>query len=88
MVLAADGDGACIRDATVRLVSSQGEGQPLVQETPCDVWSHGGFQFKDLKPGVAITIRAVAPGYAMKDTTFVPSTYSSQTAMWIVLFRE
>ena len=88
MVLAADGGGACIKDATVRLVSSQGEGQALVQDTPCDVWSSGGFEFKDLTPGVAITIRASAPGYGMKDTTFVPSTYSSQTAMRIVLSRE
>jgi hypothetical protein len=86
MVLPAGGGyGTCIVGATVRLVTDQGEGQQLVQES-CEV-IFGGFTYPDLTPGVAITIRASAPGYATKDTTFVPSTNSYQTAMLIVLSR-
>ena len=87
MVFPAGGGGPCLEGAAVRLVSSQGEGQSIVQ-APCDAWSDGGFQFLDLAPDVAITIRASARGYVTKDTTFVPSTYSSQQAMSIVLAKE
>ena len=88
MVLPAGGGyGMCIGGATVRLVSDQGEGPQLVQES-CEVMVFGGFTYLDLTPGVAITIRASALGYATKDTTFVPSTDSYQTAMLIVLSRQ
>jgi len=87
MVFPAGSGGPCLEGATVRLVSSQGEGQSIVQE-PCDAWSDGGFQFLDLAPDVAITIRASARGYVTRDTTFVPSTYSPQRAMQIVLAKE
>jgi len=86
MVLPAGG-GMCIIGATVRLVSAQGEGPQIVQES-CAELVDGGFEYVDLTPGVAITIRSSALGYATKDTTFVPSTDVVQSAMLIVLSRQ
>lgn len=87
-----DTDGRCIAGASVRLVSSEGEGQPVVQETPCDVWDGYGFTFRDLTPGVAVTIRATAPGYATKDTTVVPTLivirYEALTGVMITPSKE
>jgi len=55
------------------VVDGQAKGQQRIQETPCDAWSYGGgFEFKNLIPGVALTIRASAPGWQTAEKTFVP----------------
>lgn len=80
--------GACIADATVRVVDGQGLGRTVAQEEPCDAWAYsGGFVLAGLTPGVAMTLRASAPGYVDKDTTVIP-TLEGQTALLIAPSRE
>jgi hypothetical protein len=56
------------------VVRGQGAGQSVAQETPCASWDwEGGFEFKDLTPGVEMTIQVSAPGYAVLERTVVPS---------------
>jgi hypothetical protein len=85
-------DDFCIKNAVVSVVSGQGAGQTLAQDPNCYVWGDAGFEFKDLTPGVAITIRVSAPGYATKDTTVVPwvaTPYTGPvTALFIAPARE
>jgi hypothetical protein len=69
-----DNSGVCIVDATVEVVRGQGLGQSLTQTTPCGAWDYGGgVVFKDLTPGVEMTLRASAPGYEAQEKTVVPS---------------
>ena len=75
-----DQTGVCLTDATVRIVNGQSVGQILKQSTPCDAWSRGGVDFKNLTLGVALTLRASAPGYLDQDMTVVPSA-GAQTAV-------
>jgi hypothetical protein len=70
-----DTTGVCIVGATVEVVRGQGLGQTITQTTPCDVWAYeGGVLFKDLIPGVEMTLRASASGYASQERTVVPSS--------------
>jgi hypothetical protein len=49
--------GVCIVGATVHVVRGQGLGQHITQSTPCDAWAYdGGAVFRDLTPGVEITV--------------------------------
>jgi hypothetical protein len=69
-----DGSGVCIVGATVQVVSGQGLGQSMRQTTPCDAWSYdGGVMFRDLTPGVEMTLRASASGYDAQEKTVAPS---------------
>lgn len=73
--------GVCIEGATVLVVRGQRAGESMTQTTPCDAWSYGaGFAFRNLTPGVAMTLRASAPGYADEEQTGIPS-FGPQTAM-------
>ena len=65
-------DGQCLQQATVSIVSGPSAGQTLTQYPYCYWWGDIGFEFKDLTPDVAVTIRVSAPGYVTKDTTVVP----------------
>ena len=66
--------GACIVGATVEVVRGQGLGQSITQTTPCDAWGDdGGVVFKDLTPGVEMTLRASASGYVAQEKTVVPN---------------
>ena len=68
--------GVCIVGATVEVVRGQGLGQSITQTTPCDAWGYsGGFVFSNLSPGVEMTLRAGAPGYASQEMTVTPSTF-------------
>ena len=70
-----DEGGACIDSATIQVVRGQHAGVTVPQTTPCDAWAYdGGVLFKDLTPGVAMTLRATAPGWAPVEKTVVPST--------------
>ena len=85
--MAVDESGVCIDEATATVVGGQGLGQRIEQSTPCDAWaSDGGFVFKNLTPGEAMTLRATAVGYVTKDTTVVPSS-GPQTALVIPMVR-
>jgi hypothetical protein len=82
-----DPSGACLAKATVHVMSGPGAGQSAEQVTPCGVWDdEGGFAFGSLTSGVAMTIRASAPGYVAQEVTVVPDR-GPLTATVIVLER-
>lgn len=85
--MAVDASGVCIPGASATVVRGQGQGQGMVQVTPCGAWDyHGGFMFQHLTPGVAMTIRVSASGYASREQTVVPSLAPS-TAVVFALAR-
>jgi len=65
--------GACIPGASVESVAGQAVGQKVVQTGLCDLWSYGGggFTFKDLTPGIQMTLQASAPGFVTKNLSNV-----------------
>ena len=66
------GSGACIAGATVRVLDGEQLGPPITQE-PCSWWDYGGgFTLTGLTPGVAVRVRASAPGYADRDDVLLP----------------
>lgn len=78
-----DATGACIVGATVEVVRGQGLGQNITQSTLCDAWSFdGGATFKDLTPGVEMTLRASASGHAAQEKTVVPSLGPQQAILF------
>ena len=66
--------------ATIEVVGGQRTGQRRVQEAGyCDPWEGiGGVTFRDLELGVAMTIRASAPGYQPQERTVIPSSVAQQ----------
>jgi len=75
-----DASGACIAGAKVLVIEGQRAGESLTQTTPCSVWDYGnGFYFEDLIPGIPMTLRVSAPGYADLERTVTP-TLGTQTA--------
>ena len=66
------------------MVAGQGVGQTIQQEMPCDVWSDGGFWLRNLIPGVPMTIRASAPGYADREETVVPSSGPQMAVLFVL----
>lgn len=68
-----DESGTCIVDATATVVAGQRLGQSINQITPCNVWSYyGGFLFVGLTPGIEMTLRVAAPGYAPEERIITP----------------
>jgi len=81
--------GNCVEGATVEVVSGQSLGQKVTQSTPCDHWGDapdGGFLFKDLTPGVAMTLRASAPGWRTQEKVVVPASFSPGQPSYAVEF--
>ena len=73
-----DETGVCIVGATVQVVRGRELGQSITQTTPCDAWAYdGGVVFRDLDPGVELTLRASASGYVAQERTLVPSGWQS-----------
>jgi hypothetical protein len=72
--MAVDNGGACIADATFEVVSGQGPiGGIIRQQTPCGVWDYdGGVNLRNLTIGVAVTLRATAPGYNTVQRSVAP----------------
>ena len=68
-----DENGICIKDATIEVVDGQAVGQRLTQTEPCNAWWVTDLVFKDLTPGVKMTLRASATGYAPQEKTVVPT---------------
>ena len=71
-----DESGVCIEGATVQVVRGQRLGTIITQTTPCDAWSYGddGVIFIGLTPGVEMTLRASASGYAALERTVIPTS--------------
>ena len=70
-----EASGSCIRDAKIDVVQGQRLGETITQDTPCGYWDYaGGFEIKNLTPGIELTLRASAPGYITKDLTVVPAS--------------
>jgi hypothetical protein len=66
------GSQFCIKNAKVEVVQGQRIGETITQE-PCSVWDYGGgFEFRNLTPGVEMTLRVSAPGYVTKDFVIIP----------------
>jgi hypothetical protein len=81
--------GNCIEGATVEVVSGQSLGQKVTQTTPCDHWDdspNGGFIFKGLTPGVAMTLRASAPGWDTQEKVVVPASFSQGQPTYAIEF--
>jgi hypothetical protein len=82
-----DESGVCIPGATIQAVRGQAVGPPITQTTPCSSWDYdGGVTFKDLKPGVEMTLGASAAGYAAQEKTVVPHS-GVQTAVLLTPSR-
>jgi hypothetical protein len=74
VVMVVDETGLCIVDATIQVVRGQRSGQSVTQPTPCDAWDYGGgVVFKDLTPGVEMTLRATAAGFVPQEKTVIPA---------------
>lgn len=69
-----DQNGSCIVGATLQVVAGQATGKSMVQTQPCAYWDYGHeLIFSNLVPGLALTLRATAPGYTTVDRAVVPS---------------
>ena len=81
--------GACIDGATIQIVRAEGEGEPIPQRTPCDAWGYdGGLLLTDLTPGVELTLRGAASGYARGERSFLPFPMpGSYQAVFITLSK-
>jgi hypothetical protein len=65
--------GACIEGGTIQILRGDGADEPIPQKTPCSAWDYdGGVLLTDLAPGVELTLRGAASGYAQRDMNFVP----------------
>ena len=72
-VMVINENGGCIDGATIQIVRAEGEGEPIPQRTPCDAWGYdGGLLLTDLTPGVELTLRGAASGYAQREMRFLP----------------
>lgn len=69
--------GDCIVGATVQVVRGQRFGESVTQTKPCvNSWDYeidSAFVFKDLAPGVEMTLRASASGYTPHEKTVIPA---------------
>jgi len=88
-VMVIDDYGACIDGATIQIIGPQRAGEPEPPETPCNMWDiDGGLVFKDLTPGVELTLRGAARGYTSGETTFLPFPIpGSYRAVFITLSK-
>jgi hypothetical protein len=69
-----DENGACIPNASVRVVQGQALDSSAQQAVPCDVSAgYGGFVLSNLTAGLSMTIRATAAGYLSLDKVITPS---------------
>ncbi len=81
--------GACIDGATIQIVRADGVGEPILQRTPCGAWDDdGGLLLTDLTPGVELTLRGAAGGYARREMSFLPFPMpGSYRAVFITLSK-
>ena len=90
--MAVNDGGACIAGATFEVVSGSGpvgNGNVIVQETPCDEWGvGGGVRFTQLTPGVAMTLQASAPGFTTVQKSMFPNGPTGGMAEIFVLRRQ
>ena len=79
----------CIDGATIQIVRAEGAGELIPQRTPCGVWDDdGGLLLTDLAPGVELTLRGAASGYAPREMSFLPFTMpGSYQAVFIKLSK-
>jgi hypothetical protein len=80
------GSGICIEDATLDVIRGQRAGEHYTQGL-CDIWWVGGFEIKDLEPGVEMTLRISAPGYIPTELTVTPVASYVYQAMIVMLDR-
>jgi VCBS repeat protein len=74
--------------AKVEIVGGQAIGQSATNEGDCDPWGFGGAFFRGLRAGIAVTVRASAPGYLSQEITIMPTPVGQgMTATVITLPR-
>ena len=82
-VMVIDKSGACIDGATIQIVRAEGAGEPIPQRTPCGAWDYdGGLLLTDLTPGVELTLRGAATGYARREISFLPFPMHVALVYW------
>jgi hypothetical protein len=82
-----DENGVCIEGAIVQVTGGQSVGQSITQTTPCGAYDYGnGFEFNNLTTGVAMTLRASAPGWSTCEYTVTPHG-GGQSALILPLSR-
>lgn len=86
-VMAVQENGICIEDAVLDIVSGQRAGEHYAPQGFCDAWWIGGFELRDLEPGVDLTLRFSAPGYASTEWTVAPVASYSYKATIIQLSK-
>jgi hypothetical protein len=81
--------GACIDGATIQIVRAEGAGESIPQRAPCGAWDDdGGLLLTDLTPGVELTLRGAASGYARREMSFLPFRMpGSYQAVFITLSK-
>ena len=76
--------GTCLEDVTVKLLLPGHDSQSTRQVTPCDAWGDsGGALFKDLPPGIEVTVRSSVAGYAPAEAA-VTTTLDGHMAIELV----
>jgi hypothetical protein len=84
-LMVAEDSGLCIADAKVEVIAGQARGLAATQTEPCDVWGYGGgIEFKDLKAGVEMTLRASAAGYAAQQKIVIPRLGPQQATIFVL----
>jgi len=88
-VMVIEKSGGCIEGATIQIVRAEGAGQAIPQSTPCGAWDYdGGLLLTDLTPGVELTLRGAASGYAPREMSFLPfSMPGTYQAVFITLSK-
>ena len=83
LVMVTDDSGICLENATVELRYGL-ESQSVPQVTPCAVWDYdGGALFKDLAPGLDVTVRSSVTGYVPQEKA-VKTSLGPQMAVILV----
>ena len=84
-VMAVDGAGVCVPDATIEIVAGQGVGEIGRQTIPCAIWDYdGGVVFWDLTPGVDLTLRASAAGYQTQEKRVAPTAGGGMVTVMVL----
>jgi hypothetical protein len=85
VVIEEGGSGACLRHATVEIVSAPRHGSRIEQNNECSYWDPDyEAVFRRLPTGESVSLRASAPGYVTKELTAFPG---GGTAVTIELSR-
>jgi hypothetical protein len=84
-VIVVQENGICILGAKVDVIVKDTVVQSATITEPCDAWWVDGLFFKDLTPGVEVTLRASAAGYVSQEKTAMP--WPMPGSMWATIIE-